>query len=83
MINMSTKVALARYHNFMILNESGFHKVIYKRVRFLLLRAPKIFKISMSGMGINIFFKKIKSVLLMLVLKNLRTVGYPLLVLTK
>jgi hypothetical protein len=43
----------------------------------------KKLKFFTSGKGINICFKKIKPILTMPILKNLRTVGYPLLVLTK
>jgi hypothetical protein len=59
----------------MIPIRSNFHKIIYKRVRF----SPNF--IFTLGKGINIFLK-IKPILTMLVLKNLKIAGYLLLVLT-
>jgi len=70
---------LGGYHKFMISYGFGFHKVIYKRVRFSL---QKHYKISTLSKGINIFFKKLTLVLTMSILENLNLVGYPLSILT-
>jgi len=70
---------LGGYHNFMISTGSGFHKVWYPLDTVLFQKHSKIFTLVK---GINIFFKKIKLVFIMLILKNLRTAGSPLLVFT-
>jgi hypothetical protein len=48
---------LGGYHNFMIPIRSGFHKVIYKRVRFS--QKDFFFKNSTLDKGINNFYKKL------------------------
>jgi len=67
---------LGGYHNFMIPAGFGFHKVWYLPDRVL----PQKNEFFTLVKGINICLKK--QVLAMLVLRNLRTAGSPLSVLT-